>query len=405
MNSALLLEFVNEHCGTVKIAIIPSWYNTGEERSGHFIDHQVGALKKSGLDVWIFYLNLNYRQRRIVPDMSYDIDLEAHFSKYTVTGFFPPRTFLFLFDLWCNTALIYFRKAVQDQGQPDLLHAHGYIGGYLARYLSQKFSIPYIVTGHYNGFLEVNLIPRRHRELIIRTLRDASQITAVSRALADGLKYFTTKDDISIIPNMVDTELFRPGRITKRKRFTFISIGFNEPRKNFPLLIRSFHNFRKMIHDDVRLVIVGDSDNMNDLESLISDLDLEDFIDILGVLNASEVADMISSCHLLISVSSRETFGLTLIEAMSCGVPVIAYNHGGPAEIFREGTGILINQITEEAVLNALIYGYRHYERFDPEEIRKYAIDHFSPAVYAETWKGVYHHLLKVEPADSSESR
>ncbi len=337
--------------------------------------------------------------------MSYDTDRDSHFCKYTVTGFFPPRTFLFLFDLWCNSALTFFRKAVQDRGLPDLLHAHDYIGGYLARFLSQKFSIPYIVTGHYNGFLEVNLIPRRHHELIIRTLRDASQITAVSRALANGLKYFTTREDIRLIPNMVDTELFRPGRMTRRKEFTFISIGFNEPRKNFPLLIRSFHNFRKMINDDVRLVIVGDSDNMKDLESLRSDLNLEDFIDIIGVLNSSEVAGVISSCHMLISASSRETFGLTLIEAMSCGVPVIAFNHGGPAEIFREGLGILIDRITEKALANALMEGYRHHHHFDPEMIRKYVIDHFSPTVYAERWKSVYHSLLEPESAQSSVKR
>jgi glycosyltransferase involved in cell wall biosynthesis len=111
----------------------------------------------------------------------------------------------------------------------------------------------------------------------------------------------------------------------------------------------------------VRAVIVGGEAHgfsggyQLEVEALIQSLRLTDCVTVTG--QVPDARPEMQAFDLLVNASDREPFGITLIEAMAEGLPVVAFRGGGPDEIIDEGvTGLLVDSRTPEALADALIY-------------------------------------------------
>ncbi|MFP4324030.1 MAG: glycosyltransferase, partial [Anaerolineales bacterium] len=89
-----------------------------------------------------------------------------------------------------------------------------------------------------------------------------------------------------------------------------------------------------------------------------------------------------------------ETFGVTLIEAMACGRPVVATRSGGPQGFITPQTGLLVPRNDEIALAEALQTIHKTYEMYDPHVIRAYAERHFSTAAVAEQLQAIYQEVM-----------
>lgn len=154
-------------------------------------------------------------------------------------------------------------------------------------------------------------------------------VTVVSPSVLSALsRYFEL--DARIIPNGVDTEMFNPhvprlARFGPEKR-TLLFLGRFDPRNGLPFLLRAFTEVRKRMRD-VRLVVVGTGPLESVYTRMVPD-ELRDDVHFEGpaLLNRPSYY---ASADLFCSPISNASFGITLLEAMACGTPIVATDNVG----------------------------------------------------------------------------
>lgn len=150
--------------------------------------------------------------------------------------------------------------------------------------------------------------------------------------------------------NFFDTLKFKPNHkwLDDDSITCFITGGRLEKTKNIDQVIKAFYSL-SLIHDDFRLVILGEGSERKALQTLTDELQLSDKIDFMGFVKYP--ATYISSSDLFIMASDNEGFGNMLVEAMACGVKVLARNSGGPVEILKNGSIGILKDLKDEADL------------------------------------------------------
>ncbi len=165
-------------------------------------------------------------------------------------------------------------------------------------------------------------------------------IIALSRDIKSCMaKHVGIRDTkVTVIINGVDTNVFRPRENTSiRERlgygkddFLVGTVGRIVDIKNHPELIAAFVGVQRT-HPQAKLLVVGDGPEFHSLAELIKSEHLEGSVRLLGA--RQDIPDIISAFDLYVSTSKNEGISNTILEAMSCGVPVIASNVGGNPEI------------------------------------------------------------------------
>ncbi len=178
-------------------------------------------------------------------------------------------------------------------------------------------------------------------------INESDGVTAVSQFLSDQTyETFDIKKNIRVIHNFVDTKKFirRPDRELKEKyapdnEFIVTHLSNFRPVKRVDTVIEIFSKILEKVK--VKLLLIGDGPERGKAEKMCRELGICDHTIFLG--KRLEVEDFLSISDLLISASVVESFGLSILEAMSCGVPIISSNSGGVPEIIVDGEqGFLI---------------------------------------------------------------
>ena len=237
--------------------------------------------------------------------------------------------------------LIEFNKRldeVLDLKQFDIIHAHYWMSGLIAKDISNKFNIPYIFTSHSLGvFLEGYNKERADCEKIVMS---SSQFITASTSYEETLisdSYQVDSQKIKQIKPGVDSELFSPDPSIDRENI-FLSIGRIQPQKG-QLETLKFLNSFKEIETDFKCYFVGGPSGSSGEEYLlelkegVKDYSLDSYVEFLGNLPQVDITSLLNRAKLLIHTSQYETFGLVAIEANSMGVPVLTTNTGSMKEI------------------------------------------------------------------------
>jgi len=244
----------------------------------------------------------------------------------------------------------------------DIVHSHHAFTPtpLLALYQAQSAGIPSVLTNHsipsrgYQGalgdLLSSALYPLR------QYLNMADHIVAVSQAAADFISLLVDYVPISVIPNGVDCEFFRPRDEAKRtgKRVLFVSRLVN--RKGPHVLIRAFKNVLGVI-PDAELTMVGVGYLRSPLQMMAYDLGIGDSVKFLGDVPPDELATTYSHSDVFVLPSLHaESFGMVLLEAMASEVPVIASRTGGVPEVVTDRKeGVLVKPGDEDELSAALV--------------------------------------------------
>jgi N-acetyl-alpha-D-glucosaminyl L-malate synthase BshA len=233
---------------------------------------------------------------------------------------------------------------VIDNHGLDLVHAHYAIphstAAYLAQQMAREHPFKIITTLHGTDIILIGLDPS-YRRATRFSIEQSNGVTAVSRYLADLTQQeFALSKPIEVIPNFVDPQVFR------RRPNPLFRQQFAEPHekivchisnfrslKRVPLVIEMFREMARAV--PAKLVLVGNGPDYQrcvDLvrrEGLIHKVFFLDFV--------TDVASVLSIADLFLLPSEMESFGLAAIEALSCGVPVIASRVGGLPEAVLDG--------------------------------------------------------------------
>jgi glycosyltransferase involved in cell wall biosynthesis len=134
---------------------------------------------------------------------------------------------------------------------------------------------------------------------------------------------------------------------------------------------------------------------MDDYKKSVTEMGIESQCIFYGEIDREKIAEFFSKADLLVLPSRYETFGVVLIEAMACGIPVIATRCGGPEDIVTEATGLLIEKDNVGELTSALLYMSEHLDSYNKETIIGYARDHFGKQVFIKKTMDLYNEILK----------
>jgi N-acetyl-alpha-D-glucosaminyl L-malate synthase BshA len=178
-------------------------------------------------------------------------------------------------------------------------------------------------------------------------MQESDALTTVSKYLrARTLADFDISREIRVIPNFVDPQRFRKFKRNRAQKIVCHSSNFR-PIKRIPDIIKAFISNEI----DCKLVLIGDGPEHPEVEELTRTLGISENVEFLG--NVKRVQEIVGRADLFLLPSEDESFGLAALEAMSCGVPVVATNVGGLKELISHGVDGYLTEVGDpEALAN-----------------------------------------------------
>tara|TARA_R100000935_G_C2839131_1_gene170008 strand:+ start:4074 stop:5156 length:1083 start_codon:yes stop_codon:yes gene_type:complete len=192
-------------------------------------------------------------------------------------------------------------------------------------------------------------VPGQPLDKIIATWQlPFEKIITISNWLSELMyKENIPKDLVTVIHNGVDTDKFF---LTSRKKNSVPKVGFlytDAPQKGADIVFESFTNVKKLI-PNVVLSMYGSKDLPAHMKSTTN-------VEYHQGIPDSELAKIYSGCDIWLFASSREGFGLPILEALACGTPVVATNAGAAADIIDDSVGKLMTTYGAEEMSEAII--------------------------------------------------
>jgi L-malate glycosyltransferase len=246
-------------------------------------------------------------------------------------------------------------RRIYNDINPDIVNAH-YASGYgtLARLSRMK---PLVLSSWGSDVYDFPYQSKLKRKLIVDNLMYADTLASTSIVMADQIRKLIdcSKDTIKITPFGVNTNLFYNKHnkdFSNENEITIGSIKALTPKYGIKYGILSIdYLINKLIKEDfnykIKYVIYGDGIEREDLESLVEDKKLEDIVEFRGRIPNDQVPDALSELDIFLgtSVMDSESFGVAIVEAMACEVPVIVTDVDGFSEVVDKGKcGIMVKR-------------------------------------------------------------
>lgn len=275
----------------------------------------------------------------------------------------------------------FLRFMVQDEAKYDVLHGNFWMSGWVVSELRERLQVPAVQIFHAMGKTK-----RRHQRHVdtspgdrIATEKDV--IRAVDRLIAQCPAeraelvddYGADAGKVVIIPSAVNTRVFRPVlQADARRRIgldvegkVIVYVGRLLPRKDVRNIVRALARLRQRYSEDkVTLLVVGGetvepnaeaTPELGELQRLAEELGVADAVTFVGKRQAHELRDYYSAGDVVVTTPWYEPFGLTPLEGMACGRPVIGSAVGGITFTIKDGeTGLLVPPKKPEALAVAL---------------------------------------------------
>jgi N-acetyl-alpha-D-glucosaminyl L-malate synthase BshA len=237
----------------------------------------------------------------------------------------------------------------------DVIHAHYAIPHATAAFLSRQVlasapvgTVPRVVTTLHGTDITLIGSDPSYSEIVAFSIEQSDFVTAVSESLrAATYAQLRVTRDIAVIPNFLDCAIHRRLDLPQlRRRFTesdpnakiVIHVSNFRPVKRIDAVLGVFDRIRQRVPS--RLLLVGDGPELPSAYRLARELGVSRLVEAVGA--QEEVTPLLSIADLFLLPSATESFGLAALEAMACGVPVVASDVGGlPEVIEHEVSGFL----------------------------------------------------------------
>lgn len=229
----------------------------------------------------------------------------------------------------------------------DVIHAHYWLSGLVAKKVKEKYKIPFIFTSHSLGvFVQENNLTRIRAEQEIFNVAD--KITASSIFEKENLlnRYGVDKLKIHTVTPGLNKKIFKAHRGEKRNN-TILSVGRIQKQKGQLQILDLFKSLQYRIKG-LELVFVGgpsgaDGESyLNKMKNRIEELRIEEEVQFVGSLSQKKLVKLMRKSKLLIHSAENETFGLVAIEAHRLGVPVLSTNQGSFKELISNNENGLV---------------------------------------------------------------
>lgn len=282
-------------------------------------------------------------------------------------------------------------KATKNKhGKPDIVHLQIPTKTlFYASYLKTFRKTPFIITEHWSKYLDTNA---KFSFLQKKLSKKASAFVAVSHDLAKSLEKLGFYKNIKIIGNPIDENLFSPSD-NSSTRFRFVHVScFDEKIKNIKGIIEACNILEKE-GIDFEMLLVGTGVDFEEVRSFAEQFNLKN-IQFIGEKSNEDFAKILSQSDALVMNSRKETFGIPVVEAWMCGIPVIS-TPVGIAQIEHPSNAIVLTEIDN---VNSLANAMKKLLKEQPKslsEIREYAINNFGKNSVIKQYNKIYDSILE----------
>jgi len=296
------------------------------------------------------------------------------------------------------------------------MHANFFMSGMVARQVRKSLGIPFVMTFHALGRVrrlsqrEADAFPDVRFAIEEQLMREADRIIAEcvqDRADMEQL-YGAPSEHIDIVPCGFDPDEFWPVTLDARQRlglgqdeFVVLQLGRMVPRKGVDNVIRAVAILQRQYQVRARLLVVGGNAESPDpvatpelgrLMALAQELGVAESVTFTGQRRRPQLRYYYSAANVFVTTPWYEPFGITPVEAMACGTPVVGTAVGGIKTTVIDGeTGYLVPPNDPEAVAERLAWLHDHphvAQRIGWAGMRR-AYQHF-------TWRSVATHIASV---------
>lgn len=245
----------------------------------------------------------------------------------------------------------------------DIIHSHfTWTASYVGTKLKQKYKKPLFITIHENpDWLKEEF----KNEKIINIWKSADTLIRVNNNSLNKLKEINKNS--FYIPNGYNSKLFFiKNKNECRKKLNLpmnkkilLNIGNLEKIKGQKYLINAINKVIQK-NKNILCLIIGEGTQRKKLENLIKINKLEKYIKLIGVISHEKINDWLNACDLFVFPSIKESFGVAQLEAMACGIPVIATHNGGSDELITDNKmGILVPSKNSTLLSKAIIKSFK----------------------------------------------
>ncbi|HUQ79164.1 MAG TPA: glycosyltransferase [Patescibacteria group bacterium] len=281
-------------------------------------------------------------------------------------------------------------------GSVAIVHAHtGFPDGAASVELARRLGVPLVITEHASFVGSILADPPR-RAGYLAGVSAAARFIAVSAALGRELVSQVPElgPKLVVIPNAVDVDAFRPAPLAGRRLGELLYVGYRIESKGIELLLRATALVRRE-RPAVTLRLIGrslDEATERRWQTLALELGISDAVAFDPPELRPGVAAAMARGSVLVHASPRETFGMTAVEALASGMPVVAVDSGGVTETLAgDGSlGEIAPSSDPAAFAAAIVRTLDRREGFDPDHLRASVVARFGAAAVATRLADLY---------------
>lgn len=378
------------------IAIICSWLDIPKGVGSFFVEQ--AELVKGNFDVHLVHFKpfrFGFSKRK---KMSFSIKTTEQITTQGIPVYevYYPEFYFF--------RKFFFQKAIEKKAQKSFLkkinkpihlcHAQSlFDAGFWCYKLNKNYDIPYIFTEH--NQLNLKGLSRRKDKILKKVLAAASEKLVVSN---DLIRQFATNDifeNFNTLGNTFDETCFTYSENSKSETFKIITIGAYTPIKDFATLLEALKIVDKQINTKIQFTWVGfncwGKDNNVAVNTTCSELGFKNIqFELIKSATKYEIANQLQQSDVLVSTSICETFGVSVLEALACGVPVVCTNSGGVLEMVTPENGFICPIKDSESIAKSILQIYNKEIKFDSESIAKNIKLKFGSTTFTKKLSAIY---------------
>jgi glycosyltransferase involved in cell wall biosynthesis len=366
----------------LNILFISGWYPTKvSPQNGDFVQrHAEAVAMKHNIHV-IHVITDNNLKRELIID---------NFNKNNVTTtiVYVPyyKNIFYKFYVFLKAYLNVFKELKSI----DIVHLNiTYPKGIIALYLKWIKKIPYIISEHWTGYLYpnhkyINLLEKYITKLIIK---NATYVCPVSNNLKINMVNFRLFGNYVPIPNVVDTQIFSLSN-ENSDYFEILHIShLRDDAKNVTGILNVVGKLQKII-PNLELHLIGNNADL--YEPKIKSKGIVNF-KLTNEIPHHEIPIHLKKASVFVLFSNFENLPCVILEAFSCGLPVISTDVGGINEFFPNNFGKLIDKNDENQLYHELLNIYnKKYQFASKNEMHYYVESNFSKEKICQSFSELY---------------
>jgi glycosyltransferase involved in cell wall biosynthesis len=378
------------------VLFISSWYpNKFEPTNGNFIERHAQAAA--------MYANVSALHVLAHPSVKKTtIDAQTINGIFTVYVYYPKKKSVPIIGRFVSLVKkikaykIGYKHLLNYTSKPDIIHSNiTYPNSIFAWYMKITNGIPYLISEHWTIYLPINKNKLSYSIRFISKIiaKKANYITPVSEDLKNAMQQLGFKTKYKVVPNVVDTQLFKPLIQNHPKKQILHVSTLKDEHKNISGILETIKELR-LERTDFTLKIVGDGD-IKPHQKYAEQLGLDnETVSFEGEKTIEEIALLMQHSDIFLLFSNYENLPCVIIEAISCGLPVISSDVGGIKEMLDKETGILVPPKNKKALKKALHNMLDNLHLYNKHKMHQKAINKYSKDVIGSTFLTIYTEIL-----------